>query len=138
MKYLDLESAYEYANLGGSYDHFAFVSKKTGEILYGGGDGEIEEERYDEIYESDDFVEVPEKADFDLGTRLVWKFVAREIPGMEPKIRAIFSRRGAYARFKDLLEYNGLLESWFSFESEMTKVALLDWCSSNGIEVEDD
>ncbi|MBK1877261.1 UPF0158 family protein [Pelagicoccus mobilis] len=138
MKYFELESAYEYSNFDGSYEHFAFISKKTGEILYGDEDGEIDEEQLEEYFESDDFIQLPDKRDLDLGTQLVWKFVRKEIPGLEPKVRAIFSRRGAYARFKGFLEYNELLDSWYTFESEMKKAALLEWCAENGIEVESD
>jgi hypothetical protein len=48
----------------------------------------------------------------------------------------IFSRRGAYRRYKDLLEQKGLLDEWYDFEQQRTRQALLDWCEENGIELE--
>jgi hypothetical protein len=33
----------------------------------------------------------------------------------------IFSRRGAYERFKDLLEQKGLLGEWYVFEQQRTR-----------------
>jgi len=52
---------------------------------------------------------------------LVWRFVGEEIPGLEPKIREIFSRRGAYRRWKNFLEGNDLLDKWHTFENEATR-----------------
>jgi len=49
----------------------------------------------------------------------------------------MFSRRGAYRRWKDFLDANGLLEKWYTFENEATEQALKTWCQENGIPIED-
>ena len=47
----------------------------------------------------------------------------------------IFRRRGAYARFKQLLDFHGALEKWYEFEQESTEAALRNWCSENGVQL---
>lgn len=72
-----------------------------------------------------DYLHLPDKFDLDLGQRLVWRFVEIEIPGLEQKVRETFSRRGAYRRWKDFLDRNGLLDKWHTLENESTRAALV-------------
>lgn len=51
------------------------------------------------------------------------------------KVREIFSRSGAYARFKDLLEYRRALNQWYDFEAKAEEEALRQWCEENAIEL---
>ena len=67
---------------------------------------------------------------------LVRTFVWERIPDHSQKVEHIFSRKGAYARFKDYLETLGLLEEWYHFEAARRETALKRWCAENGIEVE--
>ncbi|MFQ3224993.1 MAG: hypothetical protein ACI8Z5_001247 [Lentimonas sp.] len=67
---------------------------------------------------------------------MIWRFVGIERPGLEPKVRDIFSRRGAYRRWKDFLENNGLLDKWYTFANESTREALIDWCHTHEIPIE--
>jgi len=61
---------------------------------------------------------------------------AREfLPKDYEDIRDIFRRKGAYRRFKDLLERNGAVDAWYDFEAKAQKEALRDWCEANGLEV---
>jgi len=49
-----------------------------------------------------------------------------------------FRRRGAYARFKELLAAEGCLEKWYAFEAESTERALGQWCEANGFHFTED
>ncbi|KVZ49700.1 hypothetical protein [Burkholderia ubonensis] len=49
----------------------------------------------------------------------------------------VVQRRGAYARFKDLLEREGVLEHWYAFEGDSVEKALRRWCAENGLEILD-
>jgi len=49
----------------------------------------------------------------------------------------IFSRKGAYGGFKDLLARRGKIDEWHDFENEATNRALREWCSDNLIELTD-
>ena len=60
-----------------------------------------------------------------------------KIPEFFEKISGYFSRKGAYSRYKDLLEEIGMLDKWYEFEASKTKAALLEWCEENGLEFEE-
>ena len=44
-------------------------------------------------------------------------------------------RRGAYGRFKDLLERRNLLEQWYAFEQSAQRRAIEHWCEENSLEI---
>ena len=136
MKYDDLESAFDYLNVGDPYDKAVYVSRSTGQTYYRSDMADIDELPED-VEQNDDYVEVPNKYDLDLGKQLVWDFVNREIPGLKDKVERIFSRRGAYSRYKAFLAELELLDAWHRFQDERTKEALLEWCESVGIRTEE-
>jgi hypothetical protein len=136
MKYADLEFAFDYLNVGDPYDKAVYISRSTGEIYYSSDMADIDELPED-VEENDDYVELPNKYDLDLGKQLVWDFVDREIPRLKPKVKKIFSRRGAYSRYKSFLAELELLDAWYRFEAERTKKVLLEWCESEGIPIEE-
>jgi len=116
--------------------HSVIVSKATGEMYYQSELGGDFDEIPEEAYESEDYVEIPHKNDLDLDQRLVWRFVEKEIPGLESKVRDFFSKRGAYAKYKALLTESELLDKWYEFENSETQKALRGWCEANGIETD--
>lgn len=85
--------------------------------------------------ESDRYVGIPYKNDLNLGRNLVFKFSAQYLQDEIDEIYSIFSRKGAYRRYKDLLDSKGLLEEWYSFEDEHQKSTLLEWCEENEIQI---
>lgn len=132
-KFDDLEMAFCFSDEFG--ESRAYVSKLNGEIVY---DDEMisgEPCPVEDIEFNDDYLPLPDQRELDLGTRLVWRFVRQEIPGLEPKVREMFSRRGAYRRWKDFLDRNDLLDQWHGFEDEATRQALLKWCFENKIPI---
>jgi hypothetical protein len=136
IKFSEIEMAFNFVSSEQPEFHSAIVSKSTGETYYHTELGDNFDEFPEEAYESEDYIEIPHKNDLDLGQRLVWRFVEKEIPGLEPKVRGFFSRRGAYARYKTFLEEIGLLEKWYEFESSETQKALRAWCEENEIETD--
>lgn len=83
----------------------------------------------------DTCVEIPHKNDLDLRTSLVFEFVETHIPGAYDHVRQIFRSRGAYGRFKNLLERKGLLENWYDFERRREEETLRHWCLVNKIQL---
>jgi CMP-2-keto-3-deoxyoctulosonic acid synthetase len=67
---------------------------------------------------------LPHKTDLDLGKRLALRFAASELPYCRDRIADFFRHKGAYARFKDLLDSEGALERWYKYETEATERAL--------------
>jgi len=136
INFTDIEHAYDYVSFGCRlFTHSAYLSRSTGKIYWHSDFGDDEEELPEDIFDNDDYVGIPHKNDLDLGQRLVWRFVENEIPGLQDKVRAIFSRKGAYSRFKDFLSQIDLLEKWFEFENSESQQALCQWCEDNNIEI---
>ena len=92
----------------------------------------------DDIDDDEKYVQIPNKREFDLGKPLVFDFVGQFLPDDFDEVQRIFSRKGAYARFKDLLVRRGTLDQWYGFESKAEESALRRWCDLNSIEVSDE
>jgi hypothetical protein len=87
--------------------------------------------------ECDDMITIPHKNDLDLGHNLIFEFTASNLPDEYDRVREIFRHRGAYGRFKDLLDSKGLLDTWHDYENERETEALRRWCDKNEIELSD-
>jgi hypothetical protein len=59
----------------------------------------------------------------------------RHLPDEPEKIEAIFRRKGAYSKFKALLESNGTTEEWYEYESSAQEKVLREWCKESEIEI---
>ena len=82
--------------------------------------------------------QVPDKKELDLGKPLALAFTREFLPGDFDDVRQFFSRRGAYARFKGLLDQRDALAQWYAFEAKAEEQALREWCELNSIEVSDE
>ncbi len=135
MTYNDLEMAFTFVSSDAPGLHYAIIHRVTGESFY---HSELTGENLfpDDADENDDYLVVPHKNDFDLGKELVMEFVLETCPEGYAHAQGIFSRRGAYRRYKDFLVEKGLLERWYAFENERTKAALLEWCEENEVVLE--
>jgi hypothetical protein len=69
-----------------------------------------------------------DKRELDLGKPLVLHFAREFLPDDRDEVRHIFSRTGAYHRYKDLLLQRGGLERWYDFSSKSEETALREWC----------
>jgi len=63
----------------------------------------------------------------------VFRFVQGQAPELMDDVEDIFRRRGAYGRFKDLLDDIDLLEQWYAYEEQATRTALRAWCDENDV-----
>ena len=91
----------------------------------------------DDIEDNEKYVPIPDKRELDLGKPLVLDFARQFLPNDIDEVRRIFTRKGAYARFKDLLDRRGALDHWYDFEAKVEEKALRMWCDLNSIEVGD-
>jgi hypothetical protein len=131
-----LEEAFYFVGSGAPGEHVAVISRPTGEVFYASAIID-ESELPDDVEESDDYVEVPHKSDLDLGMSLAMEFIRLDCPVQLDYVREVFSRRGAYARYKAFLAEKELLQEWYRFENERIKEALLEWCDEVGLVVEE-
>jgi hypothetical protein len=133
----DLESAFEFVSSVAPSEHSASISLADGRIRLHSvwtdmGDDDDPEE------EDEDSISVPHKNELGLGRRLVMRFVEQEMPDDYDTVADIFRRRGAYARYKDLLQQRRMLERWYKFEDDAMKAGLRAWCEANDIQLADE
>ena len=133
--FLDIELAFEYVSSDSPPMNSALLSRKTGRIFHVSEMGDGDEDVPEDAFESDEYIEIPHKQDLGLGTELVRRFVRDRAPEHREEVSEIFSRKGAYARFKSFLEGKGLLEEWYAYENSATEAALREWCKENEIEL---
>ena len=136
MKYSDIEDAFMFVSMSPPHEHYAYLNKETGETYYVSTLGDSDE-LPDDLDESEKYIDIPHKNDLDLGRKLVFNFISAILPGDLEEVRGIFRCKGAYARFKDLLESKEQLEVWFEYEKKATEEALRDWCKENNITLVD-
>jgi hypothetical protein len=113
----------------------AYICRSSGRIYWASQEHEVEEELPEDIEDASLYLAVPHKHDLNLGRNLVFDFVEEQLPDAADQVAGIFRRRGAYRRFKDLLDRRGKLEQWYAYEEDATRRALLDWADAEGIEV---
>ncbi len=133
VKYSELQDALEFASVR-DFDASAYVCIDTG-ATYFVSDAIDKEEIPEDLETSDRYIAVPDKRDLNLGSRLALTFIAIELPDDLDTAERIFRKKGAYSRFKDLLEARGALQKWYEYEENATKAALREWCEDNGLEL---
>lgn len=130
----ELRNAFEFVSSGPSSQHSAYICMDTGIIYWKSNEMDLEEEVPADLETSDRYIPVPHKNDLKLGQSLALSFIDQEIPHEYNFAASLFRKRGAYRRFKELLQAEGLLEKWFAFEANASDMALQDWCKENNIE----
>jgi hypothetical protein len=135
VKFSDLLDAYEFVSVTETGEHQAYLCKQSGRIVLWAEGLDEEDELEDLEYEK--YLPVPNKRELDLGTRLVMDFARNFVPDDLYEVQRIFSRKGAYRRFKTLLERRRAIDQWYDFQAKGTERALRDWCQANSIELAD-
>lgn len=135
IKFADLLDAYDWVSAAPLSENSAYISKRTGTVHLASDNIDMEEleERPEDWDDAAAYFSVPHKNELDLGARLPERFIDEVLPEKSDKVRGIFRQRGAYARFKDLLEREDLLEAWYRYEADATERALREWALDNGL-----
>ncbi|MQX75916.1 hypothetical protein [Sinorhizobium medicae] len=137
VSFKDILLAFEFVSSGGTGEHQAFLCKQSGTLYWQSEFTGDLDELPDDIDDSDKYVQIPDKRELELGKPLALDFAREFLPDDVGDVREIFSKRGAYARFKDLLQRRGALDQWYDFEANAQETALRMWCNLNSIEVGD-
>ncbi|MEM5452352.1 MULTISPECIES: hypothetical protein [Paraburkholderia] len=136
VRHDDLSMAFDFVSCAAPMEHSAYLSLDTGEVYWTSDSSKaFDEEIPDDLETSDRYLAIPHKNELDLGSRLALRFVAQTLPACCDQVEGFFRRRGAYARFKELLEREGVPERWYSFETDAVESALRQWCAENGLEL---
>ena len=80
----------------------AYLDRQSGKIYWHSEFGDNDEELPDDI-DDKKYILIPDTRELDLGKPLVLDFAREFIPDDYDEVRRIFSRRGAYRRYKALL-----------------------------------
>jgi hypothetical protein len=137
VKFSDVLSGFEFANFGSLFEISAYISLDRGTVHYAPGDSGLDEELPKDLETSDRYLAIPHKNELDLGRALALAFIEEALPDDYDTVADYFRRRGAYARFKGLLEDRDMLSRWYEFENKATEAALRRWCKENDIQLID-
>ena len=130
----DLQLAFEFVSSGGMGQNEAYLDRQSGKIYWHSEFGDNDEVLPDDI-DDEKYISIPDKRELDLGKPLVLDFARGFLPEDYDEVRRIFSRSGAYRRYKDLLVRRGALERWYDFSNKAEEVALREWCAQNGVDL---
>ena len=134
MKFDDLLAAYEWVS-SSPEDNEAFVSRVTGNVHWSSSTIELDDELPENIEDGSIYVAVPNKHDLNLGKNLALAFAEEQLADSYQTVANIFRQRGAYGRFKDLLERKGCLQAWYDYEAKATELALREWAAEEGLSI---
>lgn len=129
----EIENAFMFVSMDQPYMHNAYLCKETGQIFYTSEIGDSDE--LPEDIDDPKYISIPHRNDLDLGKALVIEFTSEFLPEEIERVYSIFRSRGAYSRYKDLLDDKGLLDKWYKFENERQQAALKEWCVENDIKL---
>jgi hypothetical protein len=136
VDWTELQHTFEFVSVGQPGEHEAVLCRKTGKLLWQTDLEEDIEAWPDDADDEEKYLSIPHKKELDLGKPLVFEFARQILPDEFNEIRRIFDRRGAYARFRDLLLRRNALNRWYDFEAKATEAALREWCEAHGITIE--
>jgi hypothetical protein len=139
VSFQDILFAFEYVDSGAGL-HRAILCKRTGKIYSHSEFSDFEEfndELPEDVEDEEKYVDIPGKRELGLGKPLALDFAREVLPGDFDEVRYMFSKRGAYKKFRALLIRRDVLDRWYDFESKATEAALREWCQFNFIEVAD-
>ena len=137
VSFQDIMLAFQFVGGGSMGEHEAFLCKQSGKIYWHSELLDDVEELPDDIEDDDKYLQIPDKRTLDLGKPLALDFAREFLPNDFDMVRQIFSRRGAYAGLRDLLEHRRMLDRWYDFEAKAEDRALREWCKLNAIELGD-
>lgn len=121
-----------------SSENMAFVCRESGRVYMTSDEDFGEELEPDLPLDLEDITKyaiVPSRQDLRLGKRLAVRFVQASLPERLEETYDMFAARGAYARFKNMLEVEQALDAWHAFEAEAIERELRDWAESEALAV---
>lgn len=133
IKLKDLLEAFEWVDAGevAGIDSQAYVNRLTGAVYLSAE--LVDEELPADIEDESLYLEVPGKQELDLGRSLALRFTREQLADSFDVVADFFRKKGAYSRFKSLLERTGRLEAWYQYEEQATEQALREWAEVNGL-----
>lgn len=142
IPYTAIEEAFDMASASDSMGVEVYIERATGKMwMHCNVDGVLDEPEAcpDDIDDEPKYVMAPSQHDVDLGKHLALRFARDHFTSEEDyhSAQQFFHHRGAYARFKDLLEARNLMQTWYDYEAAAKAEALRAWCADQDIALAD-
>ena len=133
VRFQDIMEAVEAVSSGHFGENSAWLCKQSDRIYMQFAIDDELEELPDDIEDGEKYIPIPDKRELDLGKPLALAFAGEFLPNDFDKVRQIFSQRGAYARFNDLLDHRHMRQQWFDYRDKAEIEAVRAWCAENSI-----
>src|SRR6516164_10838568 len=114
VSFSDVQLAFEFVSSGGMGENEAYLDRQSGKIYWHSEFDDNDQELPDDM-DDEKYISIPHKTELDLGKPLVMDFAREFLPDDYDEVCHIFSRKGAYRRYKDLMGRRGTLERWYAF-----------------------
>ncbi|MCO4782122.1 MAG: hypothetical protein KC646_07315 [Candidatus Cloacimonetes bacterium] len=88
-----------------------------------------------EINAIEDKIYFPNERHLELGRSLIFQFIEELYPMLVDEVDNIFSKKGAYGRFKDFLVTKSIGDQWHKYKNYYTALSLIEWANDQGLEV---
>ena len=133
VAFIDILDAFEWVSATADFENAAYICRSTGITYFTSSSMDVEDDLPDDIDDGSLYIAVPHKTELNLGKRLAIKFAAEHLPDSYDKVCRFFCKPGGYGRFKELLERNGSLDTWYEYEAQEVEKALREWSRENEI-----
>lgn len=87
---------------------------------------------YDVLASDDNYLALPDRYEVN-NYSIMEAFCLQLSPQKSEVFLNAIHGRGAFRRFRDLLERYGILEQWYNFEQQSLKEIAREWCRKNGL-----
>ena len=134
VNFEDIVFGFDYVSAGQMGENQAYLNKETGKIICHTEVWDNIEELPDDL-DDEKYIELPHKSELGLGKSLAIDFAYEKLLDKAETIESFFRKRGAYPKFKSLLEDNDMLDQWYEFELQAQNKALREWCEENEIDI---
>ena len=132
MSYDAIDDAFHYVSNAPPGERSAVVRRSSGQVYLASLKADFDERPAGS--ETDpDYVAIPHRQQLDPGMPLILDFVRGSCPQERERFEALFARPGGFRNAKDLLRRLGLLEGWQLFEERQIAALLRQWCSVQGV-----
>ncbi len=115
VKLDDLEEALLFVSVGDMFDNAAWICRDTGEVICHSDEIDDFGPVPEDIDDASRYLAIPDTHELGLGKPLALEFARTHLSECFEQVREIFSHRGAYARFKDLLDRRNSLDAWYQW-----------------------
>lgn len=116
----------------------AWIDLRSGAVhIVAGGLDPDELALLEDLGDPEHFLPVPGSRGLCIERELAFDFVEQHLPDDERLVRAMFNKKDAYRRLRELLAERGVLEAWYRHKDAAVGAALAEWCEDNGLRLRD-